>query len=331
MNPKIVFLVMSAVSKPETVDQLARALAPHRVLVHHDFSQSPDFRLAAPNVQFVPDPKKTGWAVFGLVEGIFHSFRFAIDNLDFDYLQLLSPTCLPIKPLRDFEAHVAGGADAHFGCIDLLRDRDVLMSVGYRAFTPEGSLRHRAMRRLPRVYFGPSPGRRDEAGIWLRSGRGRGIAPWIALAATQLLANPRIGRHIFDESLRPYYGSAWFGARRPIIQGITEMFSRPAVHDYFSRLRISEEFLLPTLMMKLGVRKGPINHFIQRYNEAHTGQIQEEHFALLRDSSAFFARKFADDPEDATRTKVLRELVGLDAAVQPGVPSGGEGVLLHAS
>src|SRR3954447_10256317 len=103
MDTKIVFLVMSAVSKPGTVDQLARALAPHCVLVHHDFSQSPEFPLSAPNVRFVPDPKRTGWGVFGLVEGIFHSFRYALANLEFDYLQLLSPTCLPIKPLRDFE------------------------------------------------------------------------------------------------------------------------------------------------------------------------------------------------------------------------------------
>jgi hypothetical protein len=226
---------------------------------------------------------------------------------------------------------VAGGVDAHFGCIDLLRDRDALMCVGYRAFTPDGSFRHRAMRRLSRSYFGASSGRRDEAGIWLRSGRGKGIAPWIALGATQLLARPRIGRHIFDESLRPYYGSAWFGARRPFIQGMTELFSQPAVHDYFSRLHISEEFLLPTLMMRLGVRRGPMNHFVQRFNEAHTGQIHEEHLAQLRDCGAFFARKFADDPRDPARTKVLRELVSVDAMAQPSVSTAGEGALLQAS
>src|SRR3990167_761367 len=120
MKPGIVFLVMSAVSKPETVDQLARALAPHTVLVHHDFSQTPHFPLTAPNVRFVPGPKRTGWAMFGFVDGIFHSMQYAIANLDFDYLQLLSPTCLPIKPLGEFEVHVSQGEDAHFDCVDLL-------------------------------------------------------------------------------------------------------------------------------------------------------------------------------------------------------------------
>ncbi|NPC55548.1 hypothetical protein [Caenimonas soli] len=320
MRPRIVFLVMSAVSKPATIEQLARALAPHLVLVHHDFSQTPNFPLTAPNVRFVPNPKQTGWAVFGFVEGIFHSLQYAMANIDFDYLQLLSPTCLPIKPLEQFEAHVSGGADAHFDCIDLLGDRDALMSVGYRALTPERSFRHRVVRFLSLSYFGATSGRRDEAGIWLRSGAGRGVMPWIAFATVKALSRPWIGRHIFDESFRPYYGTTWFGARRNVIGGMVDMFSRPAVHDYFSRLRISDEFLIPTLLMHLGPRKGPMNHFIQKYDDAHPGEFHEEHFEQLRRSDAFFARKFADNPAAPARVKVLRELAATDAFTPSDLP-----------
>jgi hypothetical protein len=312
MKPKIVFLVMSAVSKPATIEQLAHALAPHLVLVHHDFSQTPSFPLTAPNVRFVPNPKRTGWAVFGFVEGIFHSLRFALENLDFDYLQLLSPTCLPIKPLEQFEAHVSGSADAHFDCIDLLHDRDALMSVGYRALTPERSFRHRVLRFLSLAYFGPTPGRRDEAGIWLRSGAGKGVMPWIALAAVKTFCQPWIGRHIFGESFRPYCGTTWFGARRQVIAGMVEVFSRPVVRDYFSRLRISDEFLIPTLLMHLRLVKGPMNHCIQLYDEAHPGEFDEKDIEQLRKSSAYFARKFADNPLAPVRARVLRELVGTD-------------------
>ncbi len=267
MKPKIVFLVMSAVSKAATIEQLAHALAPHIVLVHHDFAQTPTFPLTAPNVRFVPNPKRTGWNMFGFVDGIFHSLQYAMANLDFDYLQLLSPTCLPIKPLEQFEAHVSGSADAHFDCVDLLNDRDALMSVGYRAFTPEGSFRHRAARRLSLAYFGTPCGRRDVAGIWLRSGASRGVAPWIALATVKALSKPWIGRHIFDESFRPYVGATWFGARRHVIGAMVEAFSRPAVRDYFSRLCISDEFLIPTLLMHLGTAQGahePFHPGIQR-------------------------------------------------------------------
>ena len=315
-RPKIVFVVMSAINKAETTEQLARALAPHIVLVHHDFHQTPHFPLEAPNVRFVPNPRRTGWAVFGFTDGIFHSLRHALANLDFDYLQLLSPTCLPIRSLQLFEAHVSGPVDAHFDCIDLLRDRDALMSVGYRAFTPEQSFRHRVARRLSRAYFGAEHGRRDEAGIWLRSGAGPGVMPWIALASINALCRPFIGRHIFDDSFRPYCGSTWFGARRQVVEGMVDIFSRPVVHDYFSRLHIPDELLVPSLLMHLGVRKGPMNHFIQPFDQAHTGEIHEEDIDQLRGSSAFFARKFPDDPAAAVRLQVLRELVDSDSAAE---------------
>src|SRR3712207_3486837 len=143
MRPRILFVVMSAVAAPGTVDQLARSLAPHTVLLHHDFSQQPDFRLEAENVAFVSDPVPTGWGTFGFVEGIFHALDHALRNFDFDYLQLLSPTCLPIKPMEQFEAHVSQPVDAHFGALDLMADEECLMSVGYRAFTPVDTFRHR--------------------------------------------------------------------------------------------------------------------------------------------------------------------------------------------
>ena len=313
MKPKIVFLVMSAVSKPQTVDQLAHALAPHLVLVHHDFAQTPSFALTAPNVRFVPHPKRTGWAVFGFVEGIFHAMQHALAELDFDYLQLLSPSCLPIKPMEHFEAHISGPAEAHFDCVDLLGDQDALMSVGYRALSSEHTWQHRLLRRLSNSYFGASAGRRDEAGIWLRSGRGPGLHPWLALLAIKALSRPSAGRHIFDENFRPYYGSAWFGARRKLIAGMVEMFSQPCVRSYFSRVCIAEEFLIPTLLMHLQAVKGPMNHFIQAFDHAHPGKFEEEHMDQLRASSAYFARKFVDDSTAPVRLRVLNELVATDA------------------
>jgi hypothetical protein len=309
--PKILFIVMSAVSRPGTVEQLARSLAPHQVLVHHDFSQTPHFPMAAPNARFVPEPRRTGWAVFGFTEGVFHSIRYALDHFDFDYLQMLSPTCLPIKSMAQFEEHVSGDAEAHFDCIDLLRDHDALMSVGYRAFTPEGSVRHRVLRRLSRGYFGEAHGRRDEAGIWLRSGERRGLLPWVARAAVEAFAHPGIGGHPFDASFRPYYGSPWFGARPHVVKALLEQFERPEIRGWFSRLRIADEFLVGSLLMQLVTRKGPMNHLIQRYDEAHVGEFTPDDLDDLRASPAFFARKFPDDPVAPVRLQVLRELVGV--------------------
>lgn len=318
MKPRIVFVVMSAVAKVGTVDQLARALAPHTALVHHDFSQTPHFPLRQPNVMFVPEPKRTGWAVFGFVEGIFHAMRYALDHLEFDYLQVLSPTCFPIKSMAQFESHVSGEHEAHFECVDLLADQDALMTVGYRAFTPEHSMRHRVLRKLSRIYFGEFPGRRDEAGIWLRSGfatnRNGGMSAMarLALTAVKAVSDPSIGRHLFDEGFRPYYGTDWIGARRHVIKGMVEGFERPGVRDYFSRLRIAEEFLVPSLLKQLGPRTGPMNHVVQKFNEARAGVFDESHFEVLKVSSKFFARKLPDDPNAPIRLRIIEELIDVE-------------------
>lgn len=310
-SPRILFVVLSAVAPAATVDQLAKSLAPHKVLVHHDFSQQPQFVLHAPNTAFVPNPVRTGWAVFGLVDAMFHSLRHALAEHDFDYIQLMSPSCLPIKPLAEFEAHVSGPADAHFDCIDLLADHDAFMSVAYRAFTPEDSLRHRITRRLTSEYFGPAHARRDEAGVWLRSGGRRGVLPWIGYGLMKALSNPVVGRHLFDSSFKPYYGSAWFGARRHVARAMVEGFERPGVRDYFSRLRIAEEFLLPTLLMQIvGESRGPMNHYVHVFEEAHAGWLAETHLPMLRELPSFFARKFPNEIDARVRLRVLSELCG---------------------
>lgn len=316
-RPRIVFVVMSAVAKPQTVDQLARALAPHLVLVHHDHSQTPDFALSAPNVRFVPAPMRTGWGQFGFVEGIFHSLAYALRHLDFDYLQLLSPSCLPIKPLADFERHISGMEEAHFDCVDLLTDRDALMSVGYRAFTAYSSLAHRLARRLVNVYFDTSARQRQEAGIWLRSGAGMSLASRLAGLALAALPHPALGRHLQQQHLRLYYGSTWFGARRHIVSGMVRTWQQPGVREHFRQVRLAEEFLVPSLLMKLRPHKGPLNHLVQRFDQAHPGQFGIEHLDVLRQSKAYFARKFPDEPLAPVRQQVLAELLERAPASAP--------------
>lgn len=316
MRPRILFVVMSAVHNAAAVDELARALAPHVVLVHHDFSQTPDFELRAPNVLFVPDPVRTAWGRFSFVDAIFHSLRHAMDKLEFDYLQLLSPTCLPIKPIEAFEAHVSGNAEAHFGCIDLLSNQDALMSLGYRAFTPDNSFRYRLTRYLTfSQYYLGTRGRRDEAGIWYKTGFATGkngrmtLAARLAKAAIFALSHPVIGRHRFNAELRPYVGSVWFGARRHVIGALIAAYARPGIRDFFSKLVIAEEFLFPTLLKNMQLRSGPLNHHISVFDEAHPQWMAEADFETLRLSSAFFARKFPDDPAAALRKRVLEDLV----------------------
>ncbi len=318
---RIVFLVMSAVAQPATVDQLARALWPHTVLVHHDFKQTPQFELTADRTYFVPDPVHTGWATFGFVEGIFHGLQYALQQFEFDYLQLLSPSCLPIKPMADFERHINGRHDAHFDAIDLSRDLDARLSVGYRAWTREGSLTHRIARRLVNGYYGDSPGRRDEAGVWLRTGRGSSrwaaLASWPLHAGALRLSTGRIG----SQRLPLHYGSVWFGARRPVVEGLVKAYQEPGLRDHFSRMHIAEEFLIPSLLMQLRPQRGPMNHLIARFDGAHPGVFDLDQLETLRRSPAWFARKFADDPKAPVRLQVIHQLARTQAVPAPALLS----------
>ena len=317
MKPRILFLIMSAVHPADTVAQLARALAPHTVLLHHDFAQMPEFAIHEPNVVFVPDPKRTGWGVWGFTEGVFHSLKYALDELEFDYLQLLSPTCLPIKPVSALQEHVASNrTEADFSCVDLLDEPDGLMTASFRAFAPEHSLRHRILRRLSRTYYGPSSARRDVAGIQLRAEplretRLARLRARIALQITRAWANPAVGRHIFDKNLRPCFGSAWFGARRQVIEWMVARFAQPDIQRYFPRVRMPEELVIPTLLQNAGFRSGPYNHCIVTFRDANPKWLGDEDFRILERSPAFFARKFPVDTASPIRARVLQELVEL--------------------
>lgn len=326
MRPRILFVVMSAVHQAAAIDELAKSLAPHGVLVHHDFFQTPDFQLHEPNVFFVANPLPTAWGKFSLVDGIFHALQHAMTYLEFDYLQLLSPTCLPIKPISAFEDHVCGSCEAHFGCIDLLENHDALMSLGYRAFTPDTSFRHRVARYLTyRIYYAGVTGKREEAGVSYRTGfaadrRGRmKLAARLARMTIIALSHPVIGRHRFGDKFRPYVGSVWFGARRHVIGALIAAYARPGIRDFFSKLVIAEEFLIPTLLKNLEIRAGPMNHYISVFDEAHPRWITDPEFDTLRRSAAFFARKFPDDPQSAVRKRVLRDLVQCDAPSPAGL------------
>lgn len=322
MKPKIVFVVMSAIHSAESVAQLARSLAPHTVVVHHDFSQTAEFALHEPNVRFVPNPKRTGWAIWGFTEGLFHAIRYATEHLEYDYLQILSPTCLPIKPMSAFEAHVASGkTDVDFSWIDMQADEDALMSVAYRGFAAEETWRHRLLRRLMLFYFNNSPDRRDQAGVQLRTGGQRRpdgqmrLAARIARAVTRAMLNPMLGGHVFTKDFPPYYGSTWFGARRPVIEWALKRFDQPDIQSHFPKLCIADEFLIPSLLKcgvtQQGFRDGPMNHCIVTFIEANPAWLTDNDLDALKQSPAFFARKFPDDVYNSTRHRVLSELVGM--------------------
>ena len=311
--PRIVFGLMSSQQPDTTVSQLVDALAPCPVVIHHDFTKRRDFSIVRDHVQFVPDPKQTGWGTWGFADAIFHTLEYALDHHDFDYFQLLSPTCLPIRPIAEFAAHIAGATcEIQADVMPVDADNDVLMTFGYRTYVRDGTLRFRMMRRARGWYFGDQA---DLVQIMSLSILRRclahqsvfeSIAPRTALAFTRMVVDGQIAEHPFGSALRPMIGSIWFGARRPVCEYLVKLGRDPAVRRYFSHLHVVDETLFPTLLANSPFRVGASNHIISPFDmNGHPRRIEAQDVDALRYTGRFFARKFPDDPADPVRCRAL--------------------------
>jgi len=312
---KIVFVVMSAVNRVEAVRQLAACLAPHTVVIHHDFSQTPDFEVRLPNVVFVPEPRRTGWCDWKFTEGILHTLRHCLDNFDFDYLQMLSPTSLPIKPIHEFEDFLASNdVDVYSDCIDLRADLDAYMTAGWRIFSASGSLVSRVLRRAAAFYFAGSDRLLDTHGVQLRQRRESGDRPGgiarFSLELTRLAERGAFGRTPFGDSFMPSFGSPWFTARPDACRMVLNRLSDRTLSEYFSRVYAPDEFHFATLFLNGEFRVQRSNHLVNGYDGARPRWFGEDDMGILAKSDRFFARKFIDDPDAVIRTRVLAELVG---------------------
>ena len=313
MSDTIAFAVVSALQQPAAIEQLARTLAPHPLVVHHDHAKQPVFALSAPNVRWVPDPQPTGRGTWSFLQGVLRTVGHALNDTGADYVQLLSPTCLPIRPLAEFEASVAADAfDAHIDLFPLLRDADTLMTFSYRNFAPEQSLRYKVLRRAGRIYFGRAPELVQDSGLSIhRRPAADGPMPWrarAALALTELAAAGHLWRTPLSAGLAPMMGSTWFGARRRVWEALIERIAEPAIVAHFSRLWIPDEVLLPTLVADGGFRIGPSNHAVSPFIEGSPKWIDADDLASMVKTGRFFARKFRDDPRDPVRLSALARL-----------------------
>jgi hypothetical protein len=313
---RILFGIMSAVQPAATVASLVDALGPdHPVMVHHDWSQQPDFQLRRPNLFYVEQPERTGWANWGFSRGILKLIAEAMARQQFDYFQLLSPTCLPVRPIVEFEAHLAQcGADFLVDSVRLDSDDNVLMSHGWRAFAAADSTRQRILRRARKWYFG------TDAAVESRDG--------LSFPVTSLVEAPgiagiraRVGRsitlqaarghgfsHPFSEAFPCYAGSTWFSASRRGCAHLLDRARDEALTAAFARMHMGDEMYFPSVFRNSGLPCAPAVHYIARFVEARPAWFDLSGLDEIRRSGAFFARKFPEDPASPVRLAV-REMV----------------------
>lgn len=316
MGQRIVFGVMSATQSASVVDQLADQLQPHTVVVHHDCRKRVDFRPTASNVELVPHPRDTGWGTWGFSDAIFHTLRYALDRHDFDYFQLLSPTCMPLRPLEDFEAFVAQDpSDVHADQMVIGCDDDTLMDFGYRTFARFPSFKFRLLRRVRGWYFGEDADfiQTQSLSMFQRRVADTGDAPSLAarsaLWLTRQASYGSLGAHPFSEHFRPMVGGTFFGARRPVCEYLVGMSGRDAFPEYLKHLQIVDETLFATLIGNSRFRIGPANHAINDFTkEGSPRWVEPPDLERMVATGRFFGRKFPDDLDSPVRLTLLARL-----------------------
>ncbi len=324
MRPRIVFGIQSAVHQAGTLAQLASALDGHSIVVHHDFSQQPAFSVEAPNIAFVENYVRTGWADWGLTIAIQRTLEYALERLEFDYFQLLSPVDLPIRPIAEFESWVTqDNADFHNDTISLEDDELAFMTFAYRAFAREGSLGYRALWQVREAYFGSHGATANRAGLSLpidcrRDADGR---PTSTARLMRALTHGYVGFRralpgwlVNDVGGPVYVGGMWFGASRRGCEVLLDALRDPATVARFKPYFCSGEMLFSTVFERSGLRMGPTNHVISPFVGARPEWLQESDLDWLSASGKYFARKFPDDPDAAVRLRMLERIGAVTAS-----------------
>lgn len=315
MPVRIAFGIQSAVHRADTLQQLVSTLGGHAVVIHHDFSQQPDFSVTGPNVHFVQDPARTGWADWGLISGIGKTIEHCLEYVDFDYFQLLSPVDMPIRPLEEFEAFVEhSGQDFHCDTVSLDGDEMAFQSFAYRAYALQGSLPYRVLWRLWLAHFGSDPETESRAGLAIPvSGRsfadGRvpataRLAGWASHKMVDQLRrrDPLLARYPL------HIGGMWFGASRAGCEFLVEQLRDPEFVARFRHYFCAGEMLFNTAVALSDLPSGQGNHAISQYIGARPQWIGLDDLDDLASTGKYFARKFPDQPDAPVRLEMLARL-----------------------
>jgi hypothetical protein len=312
----LAFGILSARELPGSIVQLVDALGPGAyVTIHHDESKSARPALRRDNVRFVDRTVRTAWGEWSLCEAVLRLMRTALEDSTWGYFQLLSGSCLPIKPIEAFRSHVASTHDdVNMDLVALDNDPPALMSHGFRAYAPLGSVQHRVLRRLRRWHLGGDPDWNDREGLGFALRRAQDpITPGarLALAVMRRLSRgplPCFG-HPFDlPRRRCFVGSTWWGARRAVCEYLVSQPAESVLQRYFQDVLIPDEFYFQTLIGNAGCRIAASNHLISRFDESHPVRLAVPDLPTIDASPRFFARKFPDDPRADVRAQVMARI-----------------------
>ncbi|MCV6592013.1 MAG: beta-1,6-N-acetylglucosaminyltransferase [Silicimonas sp.] len=180
---------------------------------------------------------------------------------DLTHVALISGSCLPIKPIEEFKAFLA----AHPGT-DFIES----VTIGDVPWTKGGLSEERFTLTFPFA--------------WKR--RRRLFDLWVSLQR-------RFGRRRrLPEGLSPHMGSQWWCLTRETLEIILEAPDRAALDRYFRRVWIPDEGYFQSLVRLYDRKVVSRSLTLSKFDFLGKPHIfYDDHLLMLRQSSAFFARK----------------------------------------
>jgi len=315
-RPTIAFGVLSSKQSTAAVEQIAAAVYPHPVYVHHDFSKQPDFAPHGDNITLLEHPVATAWGDWSLVEATYRLMARALDDPAVTHFQLLSESCLPLQEIARFEAYLL--AQQPDAMIDILpvSTEQILHSHGWR-YLPRSALLRRIGRRASIWAAGSQYAHRDLGSINLRVALpAKDVLGRLAQRAGRLTLRlaARSGQRLLDaHSLHGYaVGAQWFGVNRRTAQWLLQARQAlPAFTAHYQRCHIPDESYVHTLLHNavaagLPLRMASANHALY-WDGNGTGPdlLTDKDYGRLSESGKYFGRKFELDPGTALRLRVL--------------------------
>lgn len=320
--PRIVFGLLSCRKSAPLVAQIADCVRPHRIIVHHDFSKEPEFPVFRDNIAVLSSPTTTSWGDWSLVDATLKLMREASKDPQCTHFQLLSETCLPIRPIAELEDFLSSSRpDAMIDLLPLgLNSPDLLVSHGWR-YLARTSFQRRVANTASHWWLTREPYHQQSRSINLRlPGEARGVSA-VRQVLGQLLmrsfATPCIGAFPISTFKQCCVGGQWFGLSRPVLDHILEVCETfPELVRHFSNCHIPDEAFIHTIVAHTsGIRIFPSNHAVL-WEGCGTGPdvLDSDNLGQVQASGKFFARKFPLEPLSHIRQLVL-------ARVQADLPA----------
>lgn len=318
--------ILSSFDDGSAASEIAEVIGlDHAVVVHHDFGKQPKYELKAANAVLLERPASTSWGGWSLVEAALLLIEKACE-FNFDYFQLLSESCLPVRPIEEFEAFLdEHRPDAMIGLLEVSPAHPIVLSHYGHRYLPSGHILRKAVARANAWWRGRAMPTHEIAiaGVNVPDlPPATGLAPQgqrlIGKVAFRVLSSRFVNRHPFSRSFRCFVGSQFFCLSRTVAEHVLDVArTNDPLVKHFTRTMIPDEAFIQTIVGNGGFERVlPPNHFL-RWDQRKTGPdiLDDSDFPSMLKSGRFFARKFRLDAHDGLRLRVLHDVRGFPGTV----------------